>query len=477
MSLDLKQSLKLTQQLLMTPQLQQAIKLLQLSRLELEDFVATQIVENPVLEDITPSPSVDLAPPQKNSESSEQVNDNESGSEPEFDYKSLSSDGDSFLSPQRLNPSSSSVYRDNDVNYENIISNSKTLYDHLLSQVGEIQFDTKEHEIALKIVGNLTDDGYLDLDLTKLCEDDNVDSDLVEGVLDTVQRMDPSGIAARSLSECLMIQVRDQGLRNGVVERIVMEHLKELETRNYPVIAKSLGISIEDVYTNVAIIVGLNPTPGRKFGENTAQAVVPDAFVFKMSGKWIVTLNEDNLPTLRVSRYYQDISDGGIKGKEKSYLQDKIKSANWLIKSIQQRQRTIRRVAECIVEKQEDFLENGIRCLKPMVLRDVADAIEMHESTISRVTSNKYIQTPRGIFELKFFFSSSIKSDEEDVSSSFVKSTIKEIISTENTKKPYSDQKIVEILAEKGVHLARRTVAKYREQIGILPSSKRKKLF
>ena len=474
MSLDLKQSLRLTQQLLMTPQLQQAIKLLQLSRLELEEFVASQIVENPVLEDVTPEPAPELA----NEKGEEREQEREPDAEPDFDFKALKNDAEGFLASPGMGRSNSSAYREDDVNYENLITKPKTLQDYLSSQVGEIQFDEKEREIALKIVGNITDDGYLDLDLVKMCEEDQVEMDLVEGVLDTIQRLDPPGVGARNLAECLAIQIREQGLRNGIVENIVAHHLKELETRNYPAIAKKLGITLEDVYTNVAIIVGLNPIPGRRFGENNAQIVVPDAFVFKLSGEWIVTLNEDNLPALRVSRYYQDISDGGIKGKERTYLQEKIKSANWLIKSIQQRQRTIRKVAECIVEKQVEFLENGIRCLKPMVLRDVAETVEMHESTISRVTSNKYIQTPRGVFELKFFFSSSVKSDdEEDVSSSFVKSLIKEIVAAENVKRPLSDQKIVKILGEKGVHLARRTVAKYREQVSILPSSKRKKLF
>lgn len=473
MSLDLKQSLKLTQHLLMTPQLQQAIKLLQLSRLELEEFVANQIVENPVLEDVSPEPSPDKPKMESPSEEREQ-SDRVEGQEFEFD--GLKSGADHFLG-ERTHSRSSPTFQDDDFNYENIITKAKTLQDHLISQVGEIQFDKKERDLALKIIGNITDDGYLDLDVEKFCQDESVDLELVEGVIDTVQRFDPPGVGAKDLAECLNIQLRDAGLRNGVVERIVSEHLKELETRNYAVIARKMGISIDEIYTNVATIVGLNPVPGRNFGDNDSQTVVPDVYVFKLSNNWVVSLNEDNLPSLRVSKYYHERSENCSKGHEKNYLQDKIRSANWLIKSIQQRQRTIRKVAECIVEKQFEFLEHGMRFLKPMVLRDVAEGVEMHESTISRVTTNKFMHTPRGIFELKFFFSSSVKSDDEDVSSSFVKSIIKEIISEENEKKPYSDQKIVALLSEKGVHLARRTVAKYREQIGILPSSKRRKYF
>lgn len=474
MSLDLKQSLKLTQHLLMTPQLQQAIKLLQLSRLELEEFVASQIVENPVLEDL----SSETAPeaPQVDSNIESDYNADKSSSEQEFEYDGLKAGTDHFLG-ERAKTKSSESYKNEDFNYENLITKVKTLQEHLLSQIGEIQLDNIELQIAHKVIGNITDDGYLDLDLEQFCKEENLDQDLVEGVIDTIQRLDPAGVGAKDLAECLNLQLREAGLRNGIVERIVSDHLKELETRNYSVIAKKLSISIDEIYTNVAIIVGLNPVPGRNFGENNAQVVIPDVYVFKLSDKWMVSLNEDNLPSLRVSQYYQERSDSSSKSTERTYLQDKIKSANWLIKSIQQRQRTIRKVAECIVEKQDEFLDKGIRFLKPMVLRDVAEAIEMHESTISRVTSNKYMHTPRGIFELKFFFSSSVKSDDEDVSSSFVKSIIKDIIAGENEKKPYSDQKIVSILSEKGVHIARRTVAKYREQIGILPSSKRRKYF
>ncbi len=471
MSLDLKQSLKLTQNLLMTPQLQQAIKLLQLSRIELEEFVANQIIENPTLEDTKQEKNTELL---LNENSNEIAENNFDEQRVEFEGFRNSAD---VLSGQKTSRKQAINYIESENFSESNIIKSDSLQDYLLSQVGEIQFEKKEFEIAEKLIGNITDHGYLDLDLQKFCEDENVEFDLVEGVLDTIQRLDPPGIGARNLEECLNIQLRESGLKNGIVEKIVNNHLKDLETKNYSQISKKLGIDLQTVYENVATIVGLNPVPGKIFGHNDAQIIIPDVYVFKISNKWVVSLNEDNIPDLHISDYYQKMSNSIQRGSDKTYLQEKIKSANWLIKSIQQRQRTILRVSECIVEKQFDFLEGGIRYLKPMVLRDVAEAIEMHESTISRVTSGKYMHTPRGIFELKFFFSSSVKSDEDDVSSSFVKEIIKEIISTENEKKPFSDQKIVEFLSEKGVHMARRTVAKYREQIGILPSSKRKKYF
>ena len=478
MSLDLKQSLKLTQHLLMTPQLQQAIKLLQLSRLELEEFVANQIVENPVLEDMT-SESAEIGERvEKETDADGENPASESpGESQEFEFEGYKSSTDHFFGERIASRSKGPASSDEGFNYENVLTKDVTLQEHLLTQVGELDFSASERNVASKIVGNLTEDGYLDLDIIQLANEEGLDSELIEGVLDTIQRLDPPGIAARTLSECLAIQLREAGLRNGIVERIVLEHLKELETRNYPAISKALGIDIKEVYVNVATIVGLNPTPGRIFGENRSQTIIPDVYVFKIANRWVVSLNEDNLPHLRVNDYYQSFNGSGFKSSDKSYITEKIKSANWLIRSIQQRQRTIRRVAECVVEKQYEFLEYGMRYLKPMVLRDVAEMVEMHESTISRVTSNKYMQTPRGTFELKFFFSSSIKADDEDVSSSFVKATIKEMIGAENQKKPYSDQKIVSLLQERGVHVARRTVAKYREQLGIQPSSKRRRLF
>lgn len=476
MALDLKQSLKLTHQLLMTPQLQQAIRLLQLSRIELEEFVSQQISENPTLEDVSQE-FVDKSEKQKKEVSGEgsvqaqpekEERAAENTGEYEWDYRSKAEDLSS-----RVYQSS----REESVNYENFVTKAKTLQEHLLSQVGELGFSEAENEIALKLIGNITDQGYLDLDIVKLAGEEELDLDVVEGVLDTIQRLEPSGVGARSLSECLLIQIRDGGLKNGIIEKIVEHHLKDLESKSYRQIARKLKIPLKEVLKNIGIIAGLNPVPGRKFGEGVNLYVIPDVFVFKVGKKWLISLNEDNLPKLRVSKYYQDIAGTLARGKEKGYIVEKIKSASWLIKSLQQRQRTIKKVSECIVEKQGEFLEKGILFLKPMVLRDVAEAIEMHESTVSRVTSNKYIQTPQGIFELKFFFSSSIKSHEEDLSSSSVKAMIKEIVGGEDPRKPLSDQKIVSLLDEKGVHLARRTVAKYREQIGIMTSSRRKKFF
>lgn len=481
MALNLKQSLKLTQQLLMTPQLQQAIKLLQLSRQDLEEFVANQIIDNPVLEDIPPNLNDKDRLDKLLGESSEKNIIEDRDFNGDSKVESVEKFGDETRRVDAMQSfSRQASYREEDVNYENILTRSQTLQEHILAQLSEIEFDEEERKIAIGLVGNINDDGYFDHEIEKFSIDEKFDLEKVEGVLDTIQRLDPPGVGARDLAECLKIQLRAHSLKNGIVEKIIDNHLKELESHNYPLIAKKLNVDLEEVLSSVGIIVGLNPTPGGAFGENNAQTILPDVYVFKVSDQWVVSLNEDNLPKLQVNKYYQDMSENIGKNTDKVYLQEKIKSANWLIKSLQQRQRTILKVAETIVAKQVKFLEEGIRYLKPMVLRDIADAVEMHESTISRVTNNKYMHTPRGIFELKYFFSSSIKSsnsDSDDVSSSFVKETIKELITNEDSRKPLSDQKIVALLSEKGVHLARRTVAKYREQVGILPSSKRKKHF
>ena len=258
---------------------------------------------------------------------------------------------------------------------------------------------------------------------------------------------------------------------------MVESHLHHLETRNYAVIAKALKIPVEKVVENAAIIGDLEPIPGRPFGAESAQYIVPDVYVFKLGEDWVVSLNEEGLPRLKLNNYYKGLlSKKEAQGSDKTYLQDKYKAAIWLIKSIQQRQKTIFRVAEKIVVRQKDFFDHGVERLKPMVLRDIAEDISMHESTVSRVTTNKYIHTPRGIFELKYFFNSSVsKSDGDSVASESVKRMIADLVKVEDVKHPLSDQKIVELLEQKGIQLARRTVAKYREQLNILPSSRRRK--
>lgn len=488
--MDIKLKLGLGQQLLMTPQLQQAIKLLQLSRMELQDFIQDQLAENPVLEEGLGESQEEQRETEKNRETSEseiiaehmnsatdivdRVGD--ANEKPEIDWEQYSK------AKESEGPIPSSMVRRGDEdtpNYENMVTRSATFQEHLYEQIGELDLDDREKSIAKLIIGNIDDRGYLKVSLNELCEEEGYSIDELEDILDTVQRFDPAGVGARDLKECLLIQIRSQRLKNGIVENIVEHHLIDLETRNYNAIAKALKQPLDVVIENVQIISLLEPVPGRQYGRDETQYIIPDVYVFQLGGEWIVGMNEDGIPRLTLSETYKEMADDKkAKGDDKDYLVDKIKSAQWLIKSIQQRQKTIFRVMESIVKRQKDFFDQGVEHLKPMILKDIAEDVEMHESTISRVTTNKYVHTPRGIFELKYFFNSSVsRSDGDDMASESVKRMISDLIKAENTKKPFSDQKIVEMLEEKGIQLARRTVAKYREQMGILPSSKRKKYF
>jgi RNA polymerase sigma-54 factor len=485
MAFDIKQTIKLTQHLMMTPQLQQAIKLLQLSRVELEEFVTSQLAENPILEEGINETPEERIQYEKNVERPEsqiydenmaraaEIVDSPGGDGSDFDWESYSKHKES--SPPV--PSSESNKGEELPNYENIISREGSINDHLLSQVSDLDMDDDEKKLIQIIIGNIDEKGYFRSSVEEIAKSENYSEDFVEDMLDVVQRLDPAGVGARDLKECLLIQLRNNKLKNGVVEKIVEHHLAELETRNLGAIAKALDISMERVLENVQIIGLLEPVPARQFGGEAPQYVIPDVYVFKVTDQWIVSLNEEGLPKLKISRIYEDMlgSLNSGKNKEKEYIREKLKSATWLIKSIQQRQQTIYRVMSKIVERQTEFFEKGVEFLRPMILKDVADDIEMSESTISRVTNNKYVHTPHGIFELKYFFNSSVSCiGGEGIASASVKKMIGDLIKAENPKRPLADQKIVDILEEKGIQLARRTVAKYREQLGILPSSKRK---
>jgi RNA polymerase sigma-54 factor len=493
MAFELKQSLKLTQQLLMTPQLQQAIKLLQLSRLELEQFVTQQLAENPCLEEGVSESGEEQAAVERERERTEEqvvtermqeassIVDDVRGADKELDW-------DQMARYQENMPSSQTATRKNSAdeehpNYENMVTKASTLQDHLMTQIGELDFDATEIKVATILIGNIDDRGYLNTTVDEVSAAESFDKEMVEDILDTIQRFDPPGVGARDLKECLYIQVRNAGLKNGIVEKIIDQHLPELENRNFLAIAKAMKISLEQVIENVQIIADLEPVPGRQFGQNDAHYIVPDVYVFRLGEEWVVTLNEDGLPKLKISNFYQKLGDMPAEKKksnadDKNYISEKLKSAEWLIKSIRQRQRTIFRVTESIVARQRDFFDHGVEHLKPMILKDIAEDISMHESTISRVTNNKYVHTPRGVFELKYFFNSSVtRADGQDVASESVKRMIADMIKQEDARRPLSDQRIVELLEEKGIQLARRTVAKYREQLNILPSSKRKKFF
>ena len=303
--------------------------------------------------------------------------------------------------------------------------------------------------------------------------------EIVEDVLSTVQAFDPVGVCSRDLGECLMIQARHLGLEDDLLTEIVTNHLNHLENKNYKAICRALKVRFEEVVAVVNVIKGLEPRPGRKFSEEEPQYITPDIYVYKSEGDFIIVLNDDGMPKLRVNPFYKKAISKGetVSDTTKEYLQDKLRSAAWLIRSIHQRQKTIYKVMESILKFQKDFFDRGITHLKPMVLRDVAEDISMHESTISRVTTNKYAYTPQGIFELKYFFNSSIKRVHgEAIASASVQEKIKKLIESEDSRKPYSDSKMAEMLKNENINIARRTVAKYREMLGVLSSNKRKQL-
>lgn len=479
MALELRQQLKLSQQLVMTPQLQQAIKLLQLSRLELVDAINQEIEENPALEELVDNNPKEMAEGEPEAEepktaeaATTEVNIEEKiNSDIDWDnyIEEYNSTGKAqFESEHREAPS-----------YESFIAEKKSLNDHLLWQLLMFLPSDFEKEIGSAIIGNLDQDGYLIATVEEISQMTNYPEDMVEEVLETLQSFDPPGVCARNLSECLLIQAKLLKIDDPVLTRIITDHIKDLENKNYKNISKALKIPINSVLSAVTVIQGFESKPGRIFSDEEPHYIVPDIFVYKEEGEFVIVLNDDGMPKLRVNPYYRKaISQGkDLTGDTREYLQDKMRSAAWLIKSIHQRQKTIYNVMESILKYQSEFFEKGIAYLKPMVLRDVAQDINMHESTISRVTTNKYAFTPQGIFELKFFFNSSINRvhGEAAIASVSVQDKIRQIVDKENPKKPFSDEKIAKILKEEAnIDIARRTVAKYREALRILPSSKRK---
>ena len=476
MALELRQALTLSQQLIMTPQLQQAIKLLQLSRLELLETINQEMEENPVLEEqITAETDEEGRLDRKTEESKDNTPDLPEVTVEERVREDV--DWDNYLSEYNSGWAESPYEEKVPPPFENITSVKTNLYSHLMWQLNMSNMGQEQKEIASYIIGNLDEDGYLDTPIEEIIQTTGCSEDKVLETLHLVQNFDPVGVAARDTRECLLIQARFLNLEGTIVEKIIMNHLRDLENRKYEHIAKRLSVSVHEVIAAVTVLQGMEPKPGRIYSDEETIYITPDIYVFKVGDEYEIVQNEDGLPKLRINAYYREIlrSTDSLSENAKLYIQEKLRSAAWLIKSIHQRQRTIYKVTESIVRFQKGFLDNGITHLKPLVLRDVAEDIQMHESTVSRVTTNKYVYTPQGAFELKFFFNSSISSVNGDaVASESVKEHIRNIIKSENKAKPHSDQGIADILKKLNIDVARRTVAKYRESMGILPSRKRK---
>ena len=492
MALQMRPDLRMSQQLVMTPQLQQAIKLLQLSRLELTDLVREELLENPLLEDSGElGAAAEEAPEVIDAERAagvEAPDPEDAPREPKIDEVKVdeaprdSFDWESYLaeSASYLPASEGSVADGEELpSLEATLSSPETLEEHLLWQVRLSNFDEHDEEIAEYIIRCISPSGFLtDASVVQIARKLETSPLRVESVLRRIQHLDPVAIASRNLAECLWVQARhpEHPIEDPLVVGIIAKHLRNLESRNYAAIARDTGESLEEVYEATKVIMGLEPRPARGYAAEAPPYVTPDVYIAKIGDDFVVSLNDDGLPKLKISSYYRSAIQGDPKAKE--YISERLRSAQWLIRSIQQRQRTILKVAKSILKFQRDFFERGPQHLRPLILKDVAEDIEMHESTVSRVTTNKYVHTPQGIFELKYFFNAGIsRQGGDELASEAVKTKIKKLIDDEDPAHPFSDQRIVELLAREGIDIARRTVAKYREQLGVLSSSKRRRLF
>ena len=478
MALQQRIETRLSQKLVLTPALQQAIKLLPMSTVELVDVINQEVIENPMLEEF---PTEELQQPETSNQLEKQEESGIDAEKPDFwddaDYEYFFGDylGESYQprTPRELKELHP---------IENTLSTQNSLSEHLAWQLS-LQTDTDDllvREIGSAVIGNINLDGYLAATVQEIATMGNWDIVAVERVLRLVQGFDPVGVAARGLQECLLLQIRHLGLGGTGSEYIVRECLKLFQNHRGQEIARRMGMPIDELKHHVDIIRRLDPKPGGRFNQTSSQFVIPDVHVIKVDDQYVALLNEDGMPQLRISPVYRKLLEKTSQNSQETrdYVKEKFRSALWLIKSVDQRQKTIRKVATSIIAFQTDFLDGGIEHLRPLVLRDVANDIGMHESTVSRVVNNKYMHTPQGVFEMKYFFHSGINSTFGDsVSSVTIKQRIRKIIDEENSEKPLSDSRIVGLLQGEGLRLARRTIAKYREELKIPTSSRRKLLF
>jgi RNA polymerase sigma-54 factor len=486
MALEQKLHLKLSQKLIMTPSLQQAIKLLQLSKLELSEVLNQELLENPLLEET----AEEMKQEESESESQETKNEQEDEAK-KVEAKEQEKEKDSFdeidydayfqdYIEYGYNPRGMGEEHE-EFPIENTLTRPPNLTDHLTWQLSMSDASPRVKEIGAFIIGNIDEDGYLRATNEEIAASGGFAMEDVEAAVSAIQSLDPIGVGARDLRECLLLQLQFLEIDVPFVEEIIRDHWDEFMTRKFVQISKALTIDMKTLEGIVEVIKHLDPKPGRKYSNERAIYVEPDVYVHKVGDEYVIVLNEDGMPKLRINGSYRAMlssMDSKSDGETVNYIKDKIRSAVWLIKSLDQRQRTIYKVAESIVKHQREFLERGIDFLRPLVLRDVADDIQMHESTVSRVVSNKYMHTPRGLFLMKYFFHSGIDSDTgEDISSLTVKKKIQSYIEAEDPRKPLSDSKIMKILNDEGINIARRTVAKYRDELNIPSSTDRKQIF
>jgi RNA polymerase sigma-54 factor len=504
----LRLDLRLSQKLIMTPQLQQAIKLLQLSRLELQQTLSQHLMENPLLEEVQTDADVEEQEPEAAEAWEQAQQTGETAGERESSERSKAEDterpdeisqgswDDYFEGDRIAGGRESSASQDELPSYEQTLAKPTSLEEHLLWQLALTEMSGTEKAIARTIIGNIDDDGYLRTPVEDIAADVKESVEAVESVLRQVQSFDPAGVGARDLQECLLSQLgfldrtaigpsakRSGSLKGLLVEAIVRFHLKDLEKKQYARVAKALETTVESVVEAMHVIEGLEPKPGRPYFAANNFAIVPDVFVVKNEGEWTVLLNDDGLPRLRISPYYKQMMTGTLKEDSeaaKVYMEEKYRGAKWLIRSLEQRNKTILKVVRSIVKFQEPYFEHGIQHLKPLVLKQVAEDIGMHESTISRVTASKYMYCPQGMLELKFFFNTALQRTDQSqdaLSSVTVREMIREMIAKEDPRRPLKDEEIAVKLQDRQIIIARRTVAKYRSEVNIPSASQRKQFF
>lgn len=480
MALELKQHLKLSQKLVMTPQLRQAIKLLQLGRLELTEALQAEIEQNPMLEErpslLEPSANPDALCAEENTYQPEiAITEHAKGDDPatvgDLNWDDYANAFDSDLSFSQETPLADAP------SPFDFISETPGLAAYLRWQLIHLDMTEQDIDLTTFIVCNLNEHGFLEATLADICAHGQCSLDEAEGALRLVQSLDPAGVAARDIRESLLLQLDRLDYDDTLAYQIIDQHLPLLETRKYAELARKTGVPLKKISGAIAVIQKLTPYPGNEFSNEQIHYVVPDVFVYNIDGEFVIQLNDEGVPQLQLSSAYHQLlkQKNGLNSKSKGYLRENKRNAEWFIKSIEQRQRTLYWVMESLLKFQRDFFESGPAAMKPLILRDVAEDIGMHESTISRVTSNKYVHCPQGIYELKYFFSTAVATPGGDsVAAEAIKTRIRQLVHTENPAKPLSDNTISALLARENITVARRTVAKYREQLKILPVKHRR---
>ncbi len=486
----MSQSTQIRQELKINPRLYQAMDLLYMPLLDLQQHLKQELLNNPFL-DLVEDEEEDEAEDEQQEENSLSQADAEKDREGEIDWEEILLDGFDTAGGRREEHEEREYF-------EPVTVATRDLSDHLRDQVSLLELTPRQMLLADEFIGNIADDGYLSCpleDIVSALNDvvtqaaEGMDRDIedlplytlheAEEMLGTIQSLDPPGVGARDLRECLVLQLKEAGLEQSVPYRLVRDCFDELINHRWSEISKRFGMSAQDVQKAADEIAKLDPKPGLRFSSGDDNYIIPDLIVDKIDGKYHVFLNDANLPRLKLSKAYQEIARDKKKfeGENKEFISNKLNSANWMIQAIEQRRQTMLKVMNYIVERQRDFFEKGVQHLKPLTLREVAEVISMHESTVSRVTNEKFVQTPRGVLPLKFFFSSGLATaDGEDVSARGIKAQLQKLVQEEDPKHPLTDQAIVNILRESGVQIARRTVAKYRDQLGVLSARMRKRV-